>query len=343
MTDNNRKDSPAGAAPDGTMRAVTVPRYGGPEVLHVSRIPRPTPAPGEVLVRVAWGAINAADRRLMRADPWMVRLAFGLRRPRFAALGIAFSGTVVASSVGHLKAGDRVMADLSAVGCGAFAEYVSVPANVLVPVPDGVELDVAATLPLAGTTALQALRDQAQVAPGARVLVTGASGAVGAITVQLAHAMGAEVWAVTSGTHLEMVGSLEPTRVINRDDGDIVARGDLPADGFDAIIDTAGYRNIFDYEPLLTPQGTYVHVGGSMRRLVQTATAGAARSRRGGKRWRTFTASADAGDLSTIAAHAAAGVVAPPIAARFPLEAAADAMRAAEGGTLSGRVLLRME
>jgi NADPH:quinone reductase-like Zn-dependent oxidoreductase len=279
MTNHDHRHDPVGSGhlptgpfPGDSMRALTVPRYGGPEVLRISELPRPTPAPGEVLVRVAWGAVNAADVRLMRADPWMVRLVFGLRRPRFSALGIAFSGTVVVSSVGHLKAGDRVMADLSASGCGAFADYVAVPSEVLVAVPDGVELDVAATLPLAGTTALQALRDQAGVATGSRVLVTGASGAVGTVAVQLAVAMGAEVWAATSGKHLEMVARLGVRHILNRDDGDVLARDDLPEGGFDAVIDTAGYRSIFDFESHLAPQGTYVHVGGSMRRLAQTAT-----------------------------------------------------------------------
>lgn len=349
MTNHDHRHDPVGSGhlptgpfPGDSIRALTVPRYGGPEVLRISELPRPTPAPGEVLVRVAWGAVNAADVRLMRADPWMVRLVFGLRRPRFSALGIAFSGTVVVSSVGHLKAGDRVMADLSASGCGAFADYVAVPSEVLVAVPDGVELDVAATLPLAGTTALQALRDQAGVATGSRVLVTGASGAVGTLAVQLAVAMGAEVWAATSGKHLEMVARLGVRHILNRDDGDVLARRDLPEGGFDAVIDTAGYRSIFDYESHLAPHGTYVHVGGSMRRLAQTATTGAMRSHGNGRTWKTFTASADTGDLAAVAAQAAGQLVAPPIGARFPLEEADVALRTAEEHTVSGRVLLEI-
>jgi len=323
-----------------TMRAVTVPRYGGPEVLEIGEIPRPAPRPGEVLVRVAWGAVNAADWRLMRADPWAVRLAFGLRRPRFAALGIAISGIVAESNDGAFQPGDRVAGDLSGSGCGGFAEYVSVPSSVLVRVPEGLALDRAATVPLAATTALQAIRDHGGLRAGGRMMVTGASGAVGLAAIEIGRNLGAEVWAVTSAAGRAAVEAVNPAHIVERDTTDATTDPRIPRSAFDVIIDTAGYRSIFDYRPLLAPQGVYVHVGGAMRRLAQTAVAGALRSRRDGQRWKTFTATADPGDLATLLEVAAAERLYPPIAMRVPLEAAADLIRAAEDHRVPGRALI---
>jgi NADPH:quinone reductase-like Zn-dependent oxidoreductase len=328
---------------DKYMRGVTVPRYGGPDVLQVVDVPRSQPGPGEVLVRVAWGAVNAADWRLMRADPWMVRLAFGLRRPRFAALGIAMSGTVVESNADGFSPGDGVAGDLSASGCGAFAEYVCVGAPVLARVPDGVELDIAATLPLAGTTALQAIRDQGHLRDGQNLMVIGASVAVGSAAVELGRNMGANVWAVTGTAGRPLVERLGGTHVVDRQVTDVTTDAAVPPGSFDLIIDTGSYRSIFDYKPLLAPEGIYVHVGGSMKRLAQTAICGGLRSRGGGPRWKTFTATADAGDLEKLLAMADANRISPPIGARIPLSDAAEALGMAEEHRVPGRVLIDME
>jgi NADPH:quinone reductase-like Zn-dependent oxidoreductase len=278
----------------------------------------------------------------MRADPWLVRLAFGLRRPRFAALGIALSGTVVESASGRFAVGTRVAAELSATRCSAFAEYATVADTDLVPVPDSVELDQAAALPLAGTTALQAVRDHATVGRGARVLVTGASGAVGSLAVQIARERGAEVWALTRAGHTEMVARIGATHTIDRESEDPVRHARRADVRFDAIIDTSGERNIFAYAPALAPDGTYLLVGGSMTRLAQAAIMGGVRSRNGGNAWKTFTAKASTADLSYLLDRAADGAIHVPIGARFPLTRAAEAMRLAEEHTLPGRVLIDM-
>ena len=338
----NPTEQPRGSAP-ATMRAVTVPRYGGPAVLKLAELPVPEASQERLLVRVTHAAVNAADLRLMRADPWMVRLAFGLRAPRFTALGIAMAGTVVAGSAGDFAAGDRVMADLSAVGCSAFADYVSLAPEILVAIPDGLEQDAAATLPLAATTALQALRDHARLRAGQRVLITGASGAVGMAAVQIAGAMGAEVWAVTSTPKLHLPAQLGAARVLDRHVVDVIASPEVPRGAFDAIIDTAGYRRIFDWQPLLAPTGVYVHVGGAMRELARTALAGSVRSRAGGQSWKTFTANASSADLAQVGERAAAGTLTVPVGARFPLEDVRAAMEAAETGAPLGRVLIEME
>lgn len=343
MSRSKTGNSAARQNDSGRMRAITVPRYGGPEVLRCTQLPIPEPREGHVLVRVRAAAVNAADWRLMRANPWMVRLAFGLRAPRFTALGMALSGEVVAGSAAGFAVGDPVMADLSAAGCSAFADYVSVDPEVLVAVPAGLEHAAAATLPLAATTALQALRDHARVHAGQRVLVTGASGAVGLAAVSIARSMGAKVWAVSSTPHLELVAAAGATRVLDRRHGDILADPDLPRESFDAIIDTAGYRRIFDWGPRLTPTGIYIHVGGSMRELARTAISGGLRSRRRGRRWKTFTATASTADLAEVARLAADGHIRPVIAARYRLEDAAQAMSAAEQGAVSGRVVLVMD
>ncbi|MDA3950071.1 MAG: NAD(P)-dependent alcohol dehydrogenase [Spirochaeta sp.] len=335
-------DAERSAADNTHMRALTVPRYGGPDVLIVTQMPRPIPGAGETLVRVAWGAINAADWRLMRADPWMVRLAFGLRRPRFRALGIALSGTVVESRSKRFPIGTRVAADLSAAGCNAFAEYVCIADTDLATVPDAVELDQAAALPLAGTTALQALRDHATVESGARVLVTGASGAVGSLAVQVARDMGAEVWAVTRANQAPMVAGLGAAQILDRESEDPISHTARSNVRFDSIVDTSGERNIFDYASILAPTGTYILVGGPMTRLAQAAIVGSMRSHRNGKTWKTFTAKANAADLSFLLDRAAHGAIHAPIGARLPLTRGPEAMRLAEEHAVPGRVLIDM-
>jgi NADPH:quinone reductase-like Zn-dependent oxidoreductase len=344
MNPNNESD-PAAHAPvntAGDMRAVRVTRYGGPEVLEVATMPRPAPAAGEVLVRTAWGAVNAADRRLMRADPWLVRLAFGLRRPRFEVLGMALAGTVAESDDPAVPVGTRVAADLSDAGCRAFGEYVAVQVRDLAVVPASLSLDQAATLPLAGTTALQALRDQAHVAAGDRVLVTGASGAVGMMAVAIAHDLGATVWALTASERGATVRNAGAHEVVDRETTDIVMYARERDVQFDAIIDTAGTGPLSDFAPILAPTGTYVLVGGSVGRLLSTAITGPIRSRRAGASWRTFTASASATDLTYLIDRAAAGAIVAPIGARFPLEEAAEALSAAEQHTVHGRILIDM-
>ena len=164
-----------------TMQAVVREQYGSPAVLRLEQVQKPTPKPNEVLIRVHAASPNAADLHLLRGQPFMLRLAYGLFRPKIRVLGTAVAGRVetLGAGVTRFSKGDEVFADLSGCGLGGFAEYVCTPEGVLARKPANLSFAQAAAVPLAGVTALQALRDKGRVGAGQAVLIYGASGGVG--------------------------------------------------------------------------------------------------------------------------------------------------------------------
>ncbi|MEE1622397.1 NAD(P)-dependent alcohol dehydrogenase [Zafaria sp. J156] len=195
------------------MKAAIAHRYGPPESLDVTEVPRPIPGPGEVLVRVEASAVTAGDSRMRggrfpRGFGLPARLAIGLRGPRRKVLGMAFSGTVeeLGDGVEGHTPGDEVAGMNGRLG--THAQFAVVPARILVPKPAQLGHADAAGLLFGGTTALHFLRDKARLAPGARVLVNGASGAVGSSAVQLAKHFGAHVTAVAGPANQELLARL---------------------------------------------------------------------------------------------------------------------------------------
>ena len=189
------------------MRAAVQRRYGPPAVLQVAEIERPLPGRGDVLVQVVAASVHPGDYFVMTGEPYVVRLVFGLRRPRHGIPGRDLAGVVAAvgKDVTDLQPGDEVFGWSTA---GTLAEYACVPADNLVPVPANLSVVGAAAVPTSAMTALQALRDIAHVRPGQTVLVTGASGGVGSFAVQIAKAFGAEVTGVCSTRNVDLVRSL---------------------------------------------------------------------------------------------------------------------------------------
>lgn len=238
-----------------TMTALTQHAYGGTEVLRLDRVPTPVPGPAQVLVRVMAVSPDSGTVHLMKGDPFAVRLALGLRRPRRAVIGLAYAGIIeqVGASVQGLAVGDRV----AGTAWGAFAELVVADPSKLARIPDGVSMTDAATLPVSASTALQAVRDAARVAPGQEVLVIGAGGGVGSFLTQLAVAAGARVTGLASAAKAEFVRSLGAERVI-----DYRAVSDPRAWGrFDVVIDTADGRALHVLRRALTERGTLAIVG----------------------------------------------------------------------------------
>lgn len=238
-----------------TMTAITQSGYGGVEVLHIGHRPRPTPAPNEVLVRVMAVSPDSGTVHLMKGDPYAVRLALGLRRPRQSVIGLAFAGVVehVGAHVHDVTVGDRV----AGTAWAAFAEYVVASPAKIARIPDGVSMSDAATLPVSAGTALQTVRDAARVAAGQQVLIIGAGGGVGSFMVQLAAAAGAHVTGLASAAKAEFVRSLGAQRVI---DYRLVTE---PREWgrFDVIIDAADGRALHVLRRALTERGTLVIVG----------------------------------------------------------------------------------
>ena len=240
---------------DRMMKSVLQSGWGGREQLSVGEVPRPIPKMGEVLVRVAAVSVNAGDHHALTGRPYLVRLALsGKKIP-----GMDFSGTVDRfEGIEQTKysEGDAVFGTVD-VACGAFAEYVSVPAKFLSRKPQNVSWEEAAALPTAGMTALQALRTGGPVTQGNRVLINGASSGVGTFAVQLAKSMGAHVTGVCSGDNVEMVRSLGADVVIDYRREDVLAASLSARMNYDKIIDAAGRTG---WRRLLNPKGALVAV-----------------------------------------------------------------------------------
>ena len=186
------------------MKAVVYERYGPPDVvLQLREVEKPTPKDDEVLVKIYAASINWADNAAVRGKPFLVRAGHGLLKPKNRILGTDIAGQVeaVGRDVKKFHLGDEVYGDIYEAGFGAFAEYVSVPENVLALKPVNLSYEEAAAVPQYALVALQGLRDKGQIQPGHKVLINGASGGVGTFAVQIAKSFGAEVTGVCSTTN----------------------------------------------------------------------------------------------------------------------------------------------
>jgi NADPH:quinone reductase-like Zn-dependent oxidoreductase len=238
-----------------TMRAVRRHRYGPPSSLVVESTEVPTPAPGEVLVRVRAASLDRGAWHFTTGIPYIARPTMGLRRPKAPGIGWDVAGVIarVGAGVSELAVGDEVFG----TGRSTFAGYaISTPKH-LARKP-AVSFEIAAAIPVSALTALQALRDKAAVQPGQRVLVVGASGGVGLYTVQIAKALGATVTAVCSARKADVVLAAGAVRVIAHDIGEPSSGSDR----YDVVVDIGGNRSVRWLRGSLTPKGTLVIVGG---------------------------------------------------------------------------------
>ena len=330
-------------APGSTSRVVLQNRYGSPDVLHIGRLPRPSPGPGQVLVRVEAASVNARDWHVMRGEPRLARLldrgTFALRRPRVATRGTDLAGTVeaVGGDVTRWRVGDHVFGE----GTATFADHAAVPADQLAPLPSGLGFDEAATLPLAGTTALLCL-DAANPAPGQSVLVNGASGGVGTFAIQVAKAMNLEVTAVVSTRNVALAKSMGADRVIDYTVEDFTHTGIQ----HDVVVDLVGNRGLRELRKVVRPGGALVLSGGGVSgrgRLVgplRLLVWGRLYGRASGLRVFTPQAAPDSDLLERIAALASTGEVTPVIDRRFRLHDAPEALRYVEVQHASGKVVI---
>lgn len=323
------------------MKAIVNERYGSPDVMKLCEVEKPTPEDGEVLIKVAATGLNAADWRMLRASPILVRFMNGLLKPRNTILGADVAGRVeaVGPNVTAFKPGDAVYGDLANSGFGGLAEYVAAPEGLLAHKPANLSFIEAAAVPMSAVTALQGLRDVGQLRPGQRVLINGASGGVGTFAVQIARALGAEVTAVTSPAKLDMARSLGAAHVIDYTQEDFSRNGRQ----YDLIVAVNGQRTLDDFERALAPSGTLVVSGGATRQLFQTMLFGKGRSKPGGKSFRTLSAKGNAADLAFVSELIAAGQIAPVIDRCYPLAEAAEALRYVETGRARGKVVVTIE
>ena len=240
------------------MKAIVCTKYGSPEVLQLREVAKPSPKDDEVLIKIHAASINSRDWRMMRANPFFIRLVpGGFLQPKNKILGADVSGRIeaVGSSVKQFKPGDEVFGYLpSATGRGTFAEYVCANENAITLKPSNLTFEQAAAVPVAALTALQGLRDKGNIQPGQKVVINGASGGVGTFAVQIAKAFGAEVTAVCSTRNLDMVRSIGADHVIDYMREDFTRNGQC----YDLILAANGHHPISDYLCVLNPEGSFV-------------------------------------------------------------------------------------
>jgi NADPH:quinone reductase-like Zn-dependent oxidoreductase len=316
------------------VKALVYHRYGGPDVLELAEVPQPQPGEREVLVRVHATSVNAADRVLLRGDPFLVRLGMGFPRPRHSILGFDVAGHVEAagSRVTRFRVGEDVF---GASKFGAFAEWVCVDEETLVAKPAGVSFEEAAATPTAGYTALQGLR-KGRIEAGQKVLIDGASGGVGTFAVQIAKAYGASVTAVCSTRNVELARALGPSRVIDYLREDFAREGEL----YDLILAANAYRPLSDYRRALKPSGRYVMTGGGGVQILQAVLLGALVSMTSHQRMGNLMAVAKKNDLVVLAELLESGKIKPVIDRTVALSDVPTAIRYLEEEHARGKIVV---
>lgn len=334
----------AAPLPAGTtvMKGVVHRCYGSPDVVRYEDVPKPVPADDEVLVKVRAASVNPLDWHYLQGTPYMVRIDAGFGKPEDPRLGVDFAGTVeaVGKAVTRFKPGDEVFGGKF----GAFAEYVSVrETRVLAPKPSNMTFEQAAAVPIAGVTALQALRDAGHLHAGEKVLINGASGGVGTFAVQIAKSYGAYVTGVCSTRNVELVRSIGADHVIDYTREDFTQG----LQRYDLIIDNVGTHSPLEYQRVLTPQGRYVMVGstsfGNWFGFLVHPIEGRLLSAFVSQKFTMMLAELTPQDLGALGALMQSGKLTPVIDRRYKLGEAAEALRYLEKGHARGKVILAVE
>jgi NADPH:quinone reductase-like Zn-dependent oxidoreductase len=321
------------------MKAIVQDRYGSADVLELRDIQDPAVGADDVLIRVHAAGCGPDVWHLMTGLPYFVRLLFGFQRPKVPVRGRDVAGRVeaVGVDVTGLRPGEEVMGIVE----GSFAELAIARPDKLVRKPARLSFEAAAAVPISGLTALQAIRDKGEVRPAQRVLVIGAAGGVGTLTVQIAKAFGAEVTGVCSTSKLDLVRSTGADEVIDYTSEDF-------ADGarrWDLIVDTAGRRPLSVLRRALTPRGTLVIVGGDgggrwtggfFRQILRAPLLSLVTR----QKLRPLTSKERLQDLQALAAMIEAGTVTPVVGRTYPLADASEAVRELERGHARGKLVV---
>jgi NADPH:quinone reductase-like Zn-dependent oxidoreductase len=292
----------------------------------------------EALVRVHASSLNASDLETLRGE-FVVRMT-APRKPKYEILGSDFAGRIeaVGRTVKQFQPGDEIWGDLSfPLSYGAFAEYVCVPESALRLKPASMTFEQAAAVPTAGVVALQKLRCKGPIRPGQKILINGAGGGVGTFAVQLAKLNGAEVTAVDSAIKLDMLRTLGADHVVDYAQEDFTRNGQC----YDLILDIVAHRSIFDTRRALSPEGTYVPVGGSTGVIFQALLLGPLISKIGSRKvaigeWKPN----DKDDLALLTGLFEAGKVTIVVDKSYPLSEVPEAMHYLGEGHAQGKVVI---
>ncbi|HEX5123114.1 MAG TPA: NAD(P)-dependent alcohol dehydrogenase [Rhodanobacteraceae bacterium] len=321
------------------MKAVVFRQYGPLDVVGIEDVDKPVPGDDQVLIAIRAASVNALDVHSVAGKPFLVRLMFGLRKPKVPRLGVDVAGVVeaVGRNVTAFRPGDSVFGNCR----GAFAEYGCASESAIAIKPDGVTFEQAASIPVAGFTALQALR-KGGAGAGKKVLVNGAGGGVGTFAVQIARALGAEVTGVTNTRNLDRIRAIGADRVVDYTREDFTRSGAR----YDLIVDCHATHSLLACRRALNPGGAYFAIGGPIGSSIDplvSAVAGLVLSRFGNRKLGMLMAKRNRDDLVTVIGLVNDGKVAPVIDRRFRLAETRDALRYLADGRACGKVVITPE
>jgi len=333
------------AAQGNTMKAIVYCDYGLPN-LKLQDVEKPTPEDNQLLVRVRAASVNPYDWHFIEGTPKIMRLmGVGLRKPKDMRLGVDFAGNVeaVGKNVTQFKPGDEVFGGKT----GAFAEYICARADRAVALkPANITFEQAASVNIAGITALQAIRDKGKVQAGQKILINGASGGVGTFAVQIAKLFGADVTGVCSTRNVDMVRSLGADHVIDYTKEDFTKTDRR----YDLIFDLVGNHSFSERRRILNPNGICVMAGiggagwhdGIGTRLAGELNAYVA-SRFVSEKFITYIAKLNKADLNILGDLMQAGKVTPVIDRSYKLSEVPEALRYLEQGHARGKVVITLD
>ncbi len=326
-------------AQEGNTHAILYRRYGPPDVLEYTDIEKPSPAADEVLIRVRAASVNPYDWHFLRGAPSFIRLFTGLGKPKSPRLGADVAGIVEATGpqVTRFKPGDAVFGTCK----GAFAEYACAPEKSLALKPENLTFQQAASIPIAGITALQGLRDCGQLKPQQSVLINGAAGGVGTFAVQIAKSFGAHVTGVCSTRNLELVRSIGADHVIDYMQENFTGSGHT----YDVIFDLVGNHPLPALRRALHPCGIFVGCGGggpdkSSADLLTMMLGRQFIAPFVSQKLTGVFAKINRGDLDTLGELAASGKINPVLDKSFGLPETAAAIRYVEQCHARGKVTI---
>ncbi|MBV9155767.1 MAG: NAD(P)-dependent alcohol dehydrogenase [Acidobacteriaceae bacterium] len=321
------------------MQAITYRRYGSPDVLEYRQTEKPTPAPSEVLIQVRAASVNPYDWHFLRGTPFFIRLFTGLRKPRSPALGADVAGIVAAvgPEITRFKIGDAVFG----VCKGAFAEFACAKETALALKPESLSFEEAASVPIAGITALQGLRDRGRVQPGQRVLINGAAGGVGTFAVQIGKYLGAQITGVCSAGNVALVKSLGADAVIDYTLQDFTRSPER----YDVIFDLVGNHPLKAIRRALRSKGIFVGCGGGgpdkpSSELMAMMLGQFVISPFTSQKLTGVFAKINTADLNTLGDLLQSGRVKPVLDRSYPLGDTSEALRYVERCHARGKVII---
>ena len=329
------------ATPTDSMKAVRYCEYGSPDVVKLEDVEKPVPNENQVLIKVRASSLNAFDSYVIR-DSWLGRLIFGLRKPRDPRLGQDVAGQVeaVGKNVTQFKPGDEVFG----ISRGALAEYACTPERALAAKPPNVSFEQAASLPLAGLTALQGLRE-GKIQPRQKVLINGATGGVGTFAVQIAKSLGAEVTAVCSTRNVDLVQSIGADHVIDYTKEDFTKSDQR----YDVIFDNVCNHSFAERRHVLNPKGICVLAGmggagvkgsDALGRIASNIFTARALSSFTDQKFAQYRTKSSKQDLTVLADLIQTGKITPVIDRRYKLGEAPEALRYLNEGHARGKVII---